>query len=63
MSQVTLKPPTIYIMQPLTNEQIWGIPDWELPVVEEPEDYFDYAKKEVIEQCDPPAAGPGEELD
>lgn len=49
-------------MKPLTNEQIWGIPEEEQPV-EAPKDYFDYAKEEVIDQRQTQAAGQGEELD
>lgn len=49
-------------MKPLTNEQIWGIPDEELPV-EEPKDYFDYANKKIIDNGEPQTAGPGGEAD
>lgn len=48
-------------MKPLTNEQIWGIPEEDLPK-EEPKDYFDEAQ-EVIEQSDSQAAGQIEETD
>ncbi len=45
--------------KPLTKDQIWGVPEDELPA-EPPKDYFDYEKEEEIDQCDPPAAGPGD---
>jgi len=38
------------------------VPEEEQPV-EVPKDYFDYEKKEVINQRDSQAAGPGEEAD
>lgn len=47
-------------MKPLTNEQIWGVPEDEMPV--DKKDYFDEAH-EVIDKPDPQAAGPGEEAD
>ena len=49
-------------MKPLTNEQIWGIPEEEQPV-EVPKDYFNYEDKKAIDQCSPQAAGQGEEAD
>jgi len=49
-------------MKPLTKEQIWGVPEEELPT-EVPKDYFDYAKQEDSNHCDSQAAGQGEEID
>ena len=48
-------------MKPLTNEQIWGVPDEELP--EDNKDYFDDANEEEIDQRHPRTAGPGGEDD
>jgi len=50
------------IMKPLTNEQIWGIPEEEMPE-ETQKDYFDYANQAETNDCNPPAAGPCEATD
>ena len=49
-------------MKPLTNEQIWGIPEEEMPA-EPPKDYFDYEDKKVIDHSDAQTAGRSEETD
>ena len=48
--------------QPLTNVQIWGLADEEMPK-DSPKDYFEYEKEEVIDQPHSQAAGPGDEID
>jgi hypothetical protein len=45
--------------KPLTNEQIWGIPDEELPA-ETKKDYFE--NQETIDDTEAQTAGPGEEV-
>ena len=46
-------------MEPLTNEQIWGIPDEEVPV--DLKDYFE--TEEEINQRHTQAAGQGDEAE
>jgi len=50
------------MQQPLTNEQIWGVPDEDLPN-EVQKDYFDYEKEEDTDQRHTQTAGQGEEAD
>ncbi len=48
-------------MKPLTNEQIWGVPEAEL-LAEPPKDFFNNENQETIDDGDAQVEGPGEEV-
>ena len=52
----------VVVEQPLTNVQIWGLTDEEMPK-DSPKDYLAYEEEEVIDQPHSQATGPGDEID